>query len=189
MERDERGRELWELVATAQGGDTEAFGVLYKEYFTPVFRYLLSRLKSKEEAEDLAQTVFMKAFESLSRLEARGANPKAYFFAIARNALVDHWRTRKHTVSLDREEAMAETIAGDDNSDHTALAREAREALDRALVKLTGDQRDVVELRFFGGLSHDEVADALGKTSEAVRQLQVRALRELKNILESDGFK
>jgi RNA polymerase sigma-70 factor (ECF subfamily) len=85
-----------ELLRRAKEGDEGAFGALYEIYYTPVYRYLFLRSRSKADAEDIAQTVFVKVYASLERFEIH-EEPLCYFFSVARNALIDFHRkkTRK----------------------------------------------------------------------------------------------
>ena len=92
---DDNEIDAKELMRLAKDGDSEAFGLLYSKYFVPVFRYIYLRLKNKEEAEDLAQTVFLRVYKSLTRFRDQGKEPLAYFFTIARNAIIDYWRKKK----------------------------------------------------------------------------------------------
>src|SRR5262249_52813544 len=97
-----------ELMSLAASGDREAFGVLYAQYFTPIYRYIYVRVKTAEIANDLAQTVFLKVFERASEIEAP-ENPLSYFYTVARNLVIDHWRKKKETF-FDDHEGMAESF-------------------------------------------------------------------------------
>lgn len=172
------------LLERAQQGDSAAFGILYEQYYTPVFRYVFFRVKDKDEAEDLAQTVFLKVFRSVHRYQNVGKNPLAYFYTVARNTLIDYWRKERPVVLDDPDDLIVKMDAR--AAEHpvrqfadTGDLRAIREALHR----LTQDQQDVITLRFLDDLSTKEIAELLGKTEEAVRQLQSRALRSLRRFL------
>src|SRR3972149_10639406 len=83
------------LVARAQAGEVEAFGVGYERYFDRVFRYLRSRLSDDREAEDISATVFLRAFQALGRYRERGWRFSAFLYRVARNAVVDDFRRRR----------------------------------------------------------------------------------------------
>ncbi len=174
------------LVADAKRGDTEAFGRIFDEYAGPIYRFIASRVSHPSDAEDLTQLVFVKALEAMPRYQARGVPFGGWLFRLARNAIIDQSRTRREHLSLvvvasrQSEEASPEAIAS------------LRDDLDRvaaALADLTDDQREVIELRFFAGLSVAETAEAMGRLDGTVRGLQFRAIAALRRSLgiESSG--
>lgn len=183
--KDLSAEALKKLVKRAKLGDQAAFSAIYENCFTPVFRYLYLRLKNKTEAEDLAQTVFLKAYQALPGFQEQGRPILAYFFTIARNALIDHWRKNDKIIIGDPEEALR-TIKDPSENPETKLDRKhSLEAVRRAMKKLTGDQEEVLSLKFMSELSSAEIAKIMGKSEEAVRQLQCRALKALRNHLKN----
>lgn len=172
-----------QLVAQARDGDAEAFGSLFDQYHEPVFRFIVSRIRNPTEAEDLAQIVFVKVLEALPRYESRGVPFGGWLFRLARNAVIDFVRTRRDHVELD---ALAERSGHDPGPHEQALLREDLAALSVALAKLTDEQRDVIALRFFAGLSAKEAAEAMDKQEGTIRGLQFRALAALRRELAPD---
>jgi RNA polymerase sigma-70 factor (ECF subfamily) len=188
MEADNLQNNPKEMMRLAKAGDREAYGRIYELYYTPVFRYIYIRVRDKEEANDLAQTVFLKIFSTLPNFKEQNKSPLAYFFTVARNTIIDHWRTKKET-KVDDFDAIVKKTADDNDNPHTSYERnENQELIQRALQELTDIQREVMTLKFMSELSNKEIAELLGKTEEAVRQLQCRALRSLKNILKNQGI-
>ncbi|MEK7159798.1 MAG: RNA polymerase sigma factor [Patescibacteria group bacterium] len=171
-----------ELMMLAKDGDSEAFGLLYNKYFVPVFRYIYLRLKSKEEAEDLAQTVFIRVYKSLPRWRDQGKEPLAYFFTIARNAIIDYWRKKKDW-KLDDNEEDERNDGPVVNNEHERIADRCdnAELVKNALSQLDDVRREVIVLRFMEGFSNKEIAELLGKSEEAIRQIQCRALKFLRD--------
>jgi RNA polymerase sigma-70 factor (ECF subfamily) len=168
------------LVAEAKGGDPEAFGRIFDVYSGPIYRFIASRVRSPSDAEDLTQLVFVKALEALPRYEARGVPFGGWLFRLARNAIIDQIRTRRDHLSL----VSAVTRETDDTGPEASAA--LRDDLDRvaqAMTELTDDQREVIELRFFAGLSVLETADAMGRQEGTVRGLQFRAIAALRRTL------
>ncbi|MDD5430786.1 MAG: sigma-70 family RNA polymerase sigma factor [Candidatus Pacebacteria bacterium] len=171
------------LMDLAKKGDNNAFAELYDMYFKPVFRYIYLRLKNKRDSEDLAQTVFLKFYKSVSGFREKGKSPLAYFFTIARNSIIDFWRKKKEVRLEDVEEAMEQTPAAEDTQSEV-LRDEAAGAINKTLENLSEEQQEVIILKFMNELTNKEIAGLLGKNEEAVRQLQCRALKLLKQHLK-----
>ena len=168
------------LVANAKRGDTDAFGHIFDEYAGPIYRFIASRVSHPSDAEDLTQLVFVKALEALPRYEARGIPFGGWLFRLARNAIIDQIRTRRDHLSL-----VAATTRESEEASPEAMAS-LRDDLDRvaaALQELTDDQREVIELRFFAGLSVAEAAEAMGRQEGTIRGLQFRAVGALRRSL------
>lgn len=171
------------IVAAAQTGDAEAFTALFDHYHGPVYRYIVSRVHRPTDAEDLTQLVFVKALEALPRYEARGVPFGGWLFRLARNVVIDHVRTRHDHVGLDE---LLERPDGTRGPDDEAMTRHDIEAMAAALADLTDEQREVIELRFFAGLSAREAAEAMGKQEGTIRGLQFRAIAALRRRLGLD---
>ena len=167
------------LVDRARQGDADAFGLLYDRFQPEIVRYLAHRVGDPDTAEDLAQQVFLKAWQAIPRYEARGVPFKAWLYRMAHNQMVDHFRTRRPTADLDGidvpEEAEAEALV---------LAGETSAALEAALAKLSEDHRQVLVLRFLMEKSAREIG---GRKEVTVRGLQMRALQALRREIEGTG--
>jgi len=168
------------LVAAAKAGDPEAFGSLFDVYYGPVYRYVASRVGRPSDAEDLAQLVFVKVLESLPRYEQRGVPFGGWLFRLARNVVIDHVRTRREHVTLD---VIVEKSSDDQGPDELAVLRQEMDSIAHALRRLTPEQREAVELRFFAGLSAKEAAAAMDRQEGTVRGLQFRAIAALRREL------
>lgn len=168
----------------AKEGDREAFSNLYELYFTPIFRYIYFRTRNRREAEDLTQTIFLKVYRSLPRFQEKGVPPLAYFFAIAKNTLIDFWKKRKDLILDDSREATLPAAAAEEHPEKLVEKMEAAQVVHRALPLLTAEQQEVLVLRFINDVATAEIAGMLGKSEEAVRQLQCRALKKLRSILK-----
>src|SRR6187397_1636065 len=117
------------LVEASQGGDPEAFGSLFDAYHGPVYRYVAARV-GPNDAEDLAQLVFVKALEALPRYESRGVPFGGWLFRLARNAVIDFFRTSHEHADLAQSADRAGTDAG---PDELAVARQEMDAIGAAL--------------------------------------------------------
>lgn len=169
------------LIKRARRGDQECFGKLYDLHLSKIYRFILMKVNSREIAEDLVHEVFMNAWKNLGRYRHRGFPFSSWLYQIARNEVIDHYRLKRDHVSIEGVEEETFKV-------ENVVAEELDRALDwqkvrGAITKLTGDQQDVIIMRFVEGLSHREIALALLKTEGAVRIIQHRAIGELKRIL------
>jgi len=169
------------LVRRAQQ-EPEAFAQLYEEYFNRIYRYIVLRIGSEVEAEDLTQQVFLNALKSISSFKWKGIPFSAWLFRIAHNQVVDYLRKRaKHmTEPLN---GMALAAVSDDNPQ---LEVERKLDIEQVLVatqRLTEAQREVISLRFTSDLSVAEVARVMSKSEGAVKALQHSAIVALRKVL------
>lgn len=173
--------EVQKLVQAAAQGDSDAFGQLYDLFSPRVFNFILARVRHKALSEDILHTVFMKAWNSLPKYKP---SPKAKFstwlFQITNFTIIDHWRTKKETVELDKLENLAQ-FAQDPK------LYENYNFLWKAMDELPHDYTLVLQLRFIQDLSIAETALAMHKSEVGVRVLQHRAIKSLRNILAKNG--
>jgi RNA polymerase sigma-70 factor (ECF subfamily) len=157
-----------------------ALAALYDEYYDKIVRYIFARIGDCAEAEDLAGEAFLKALHSLDSYKERGIPMHAWLFKIAHNLIVDYLRqgAKRKTVPID-------TVEVAEVSDPQAIAEinMERARLASALDQLTPAQRQVIELRFFGGLTSEDAGRILNKSSGAVREMQSAAIRQLRKLL------
>ena len=169
------------LVAAAAAGDPDAFGALFDRYYVPVHRFVAARIGRPSDAEDLAQVVFVKALEALTRYEARGVPFGGWLFRLARNVVIDHVRTLREHSPLD---IVAEQTSDDAGPDDLAMLRQEMDSVASALRRLTPEQREAIELRFFAGLSAKEAAVAMGLRLLLEQEYQVDVVSSGQQALE-----
>jgi RNA polymerase sigma-70 factor, ECF subfamily len=172
-----------DIVRRARLGDSAAFTVLYESYVTPLYRYIRSRVSEKADAEDLTQDVFLKAYTSFPRYVTTNDSPLPYFYTIARNSIIDHYRKKKSVVA--DEDVLGALPDTDDSPEEIAAKREDQTAALRLIKTLPNDQQDALILRFVEGLPTEKIAMMMGKSEAAIRQMQSRGLRSLKNAFNS----
>ncbi len=168
-----------ELIANVPV-DPAAFGVLYRRYLDPVYRYFYARVGSPAEAEDLTSQVFLAAFESLANYRSQGRFP-AWLFSIARRKIADHYRGRRPQVPLD----LAANLASPSNDPLAqTLQVEELESLQKHLALLAEDDRELLRLRFAARLNFTEIAAVLGRGESSVKMALYRLLKHLENQME-----
>jgi RNA polymerase sigma-70 factor (ECF subfamily) len=164
------------LVDRAKSGDPEAFARLYDAYIERVYRYIYFRISDDDATEDIVSQVFLKAWENLGRYKAGSSPFIAWLYTIARNLVIDYYRAKKDILPI--EEAWA--IPSDRQSpDEEAQTRFDLEAMRDALQFLTGDQQQVLILKFIAGLPNQNIAKIMNKQEGTIRGLQMRALQTL----------
>ena len=165
------------LIEAAQA-DPARFLELYDRHVDRVYAYVSRRAGSRAAAEDLTSAVFEQALTKLSSFEWRGVPFAAWLFRIAAHALADHWR-RGERDSYDPPPDVP------DEREHLDLER--RVSLFQLVDRLPDAQRQVIQMRFVEGRSIRDVAVALDRSEGAVKQLQLRALENLRRGLGHHG--
>ncbi|MCK9519307.1 MAG: RNA polymerase sigma factor [Dehalococcoidia bacterium] len=171
-----------EFVLRLQDRDPQAWEELFNHWFPKLYAYALHSTGDAAAAQDLASETFARAFRDIHRFGQRGTAVGTWLYTIAHHRVVDFQRQRARTkvVGLDAAENLA---AMSDEQPDPSPAEDGSGRLLHAVQELPPDQRAVVLLRFYGRLTGQETADILGKSHGAVRQLQFRALRNLRTIL------
>ena len=157
---------------------------LYEEYYDRISRYAFVHIGDKADAEDLAGEVFLKALKSLDSYEERGVPMHAWLFKIAHNLVVDYLRKRS---KIRMDPIDEDVVQPADDPAKVAEKKIQMESVNLAMQKLTSEQREVITLRFQGGLSSKEVAEIMKKSDGGVREMQRAALEKLRGILAVDG--
>jgi RNA polymerase sigma-70 factor (ECF subfamily) len=165
-------------IRRAQHGDTEALGFLYARYADNVCGYVRSIVHDQHEAEDITQHVFAKLIDVIGKYEERDVPFFAWILRVARNVAVDHLRRRRAI--------PVEEVRPLEHGDPVAAGGRLTE-LREALATLPPDQREVLFLRHFTGLSPTEIAERLGRTEGSVHGLHHRGRRALTAELRSRG--
>jgi len=171
--------DTFELIEKAKNGDKNAFGELYNELYTPLYRFVLSRSRDKEKTLDICQDVFVRWYNSMDTYEAK-IHPKSYLMMIATRLMINDSK-KKSSVQLP--EDADEFIADEADDIQDVLDFEADVAEIKDLFQyLNEDQQNVLNMRYVSDLDTETIAEALEKTTENIRQIESRALRKLRNL-------
>ncbi len=173
-----------ELIARSVKGDTEAFGDLYERHLVSIYRYIYARVGEVREAEDLTETVFVKAWQALPKFKREKASFRTWLFRVTHNLMVDYYRTHKEELELPEEGTLQSPSP---QPEEEVIAMEESIHLNMAIWKLNPLHQEVLTLRFINEMSHKETAEVMGKSAGAVRVLQHRALKALQEQLEKSG--
>ncbi|WP_244931241.1 sigma-70 family RNA polymerase sigma factor [Nocardioides sp. W7] len=170
------------LVELARQGDAEAFGLLYDHYQGSVYRFLFYRTRSSTLAEDLTSETFFRALRSMTGFRWQGKDFGAWLMTIARNLATDHFKAGRTRLELATED-MGKHDDATEGPEDAVLAGLTNEILLRALTELPAEQRDCLVMRFLQGMSIAETAAVLGRSDGAIKQLQLRGVRNLAKLM------
>ncbi len=170
------------LVALAQQGDAEAFGMVYDSYVDQIYRYLYYRVGSRALAEDLTSETFLRALRRIDTFTYTGKDIGAWFTTIARNLVTDHVKSSRFKLEVCTAD-MRDADRADDGIEQEVLDRLENATLMEAVKQLKSEQQECIVLRFLQGLSVAETAEVMRRTEGAVKQLQLRAVRGLAKLL------
>ncbi|PUA82700.1 sigma-70 family RNA polymerase sigma factor [Nocardioides currus] len=186
-ENEAERTRLIALVELARGGDKEAFGQLYDHYQPSVYRFLYYRTRSASLAEDLTSDTFFRALRSMNNFRWQGRDFGAWLMTIARNLTTDHFKAGRTRLELTTEDmSLHDDVT--EGPESAVLAELTNEVLLEALTELPQEQRECLIMRFLQGMSIAETAAALDRSDGAVKQLQLRGVRNLAKLLP-DGLR
>lgn len=179
--------EINRLITKAREGDSEAFGQIYDSFAQKIFKYIRLKIQDRQEAEDILQEVFIKAYKGLGGLAMENLNFSAWLYKVAGNTINDHFRKKYRT---------PEIIGIDEKFDAPSkysLQGEVTAKWDwdlarQAFNRLPPIYKQVLELRFVQEMSLNEVAEILNKNSLSVRLIQHRALKKVRIILNANDL-
>lgn len=170
------------LIQEAQKGNAASFGRIYDYYLPKIYRYVVLKVRNKHEAEDICHDVFLSAWQNIANYAHQGHPFSSWLYQIARNRVIDHYRTKKSHYSIeDVKKSFIQEVSSIESEVDDFLSIER---VYNAMHELSGEQQDVLIMRFIEDLSHREIGAALNKSEGAVRLIQYRALNTLKEILE-----
>ncbi|HQR68856.1 MAG TPA: sigma-70 family RNA polymerase sigma factor [Thermoanaerobaculia bacterium] len=177
-----------ELLERIRGGDASALEALHARYASPVYSLVWKVLQNAEEAEDVALDVFWQVWRQADRYDPSRGAPPAWIFTLARSRAIDRLRARHRredrTISFDDPEMNLDPLDEKASPDQVASFRQTRDAVREAMESLSPVQREAVELAFFQGLTHVEIAEKLRQPLGTIKTRIRQGLIRLKNRLD-----
>jgi RNA polymerase sigma-70 factor (ECF subfamily) len=159
------------------------FEALYRSSRDDVFAYVATLLRDRSAAEDVTAAAFERAFRKRRSFRSDRGSPRGWLFGIARNAALDELRRRKRRTALEGEPLDAAAPTADEHAEQ-ALRRETVRA---ALATLAPHERDLVALKFSGGLSHAEIARVIGASESNAGTRLHRVVEKLRKACDVDA--
>lgn len=166
--------------------DESALAEVYDRYAPAIYRYAYRLTGRQQVAKEITSDTFYRMLNAIKNDSGPKKNVSAWLYRVAHNLVVDYYRRgpNEDTLAIDTLQ-----LAGPDDHESNLQRMETAVYLRRALHKLTPLQQQVIALRFLEGLSSDEVAEIMGKTTGSVKALQHRALVSMKRIMEKENVK
>lgn len=171
-------------LPAAMSGEAWALRVLYDDLAPRVHGYFVAR--GARDPEDLTSEVFLTVFPRLGQLRGGVAGLRTLVFSVAHARLVDDLRKRSRQPDVTPYEPDRDLRSSPSAEEETAIGLGTERAI-ALLSRLPEDQRNVVLLRHLGDLTIEEVAQTMGKSAGAIKQLQRRGLLALRDLLEREG--
>ena len=174
-----------QLMGRVASGDREAFSTLFERHAPLVLGVLTKMLRRRDEAEEVLQEAFLQAWDRADSYNPQRATPRGWLLLISRSRAIDRIRSRQARTR--REEAVQVEDAWRTKVDPVGTgeleASERAERVGRALRVLPEDQRRCIELAFFEGLSHSQIASALDQPLGTVKSRILLGMRKLRDQL------
>jgi len=171
-------------VVLAQKGESSAFEALYDHFYDQIFRYIAFKTSDSLIAEDLTEDVFLRMLESIRKFKPQGHPFSSWLFRIAHNRVIDHYRKRGRDKNVPLDTILTTVGESQSTLDTYVETKLAMREVNQAMGNLTDLQREVLNLRFAGGLSIKETAEAVNRNENSVKALQHSAVKKLRVLLE-----
>ncbi len=168
------------MLQKAKQGDRQALTAIYDAFYTPLYRYVYRQVEGEETARDLTADVFHRLLQAIQKETGPDQYLQAWLYRVAHNTIVDHYRRMQYRDHLPLLEQMA---SAEDDPIRLAEANIAAAQVRQSMRQLTPDQQQVIALKFFAGLSNQEIALTIAKPIGAVKALQHRAIAALQRQL------
>lgn len=171
-------------VVLAQKGESSAFEALYDHFYDQIFRYIVFKTSDSSTAEDLTEDVFLRMLESIKKFKPQGHPFSSWLFRIAHNRVIDHYRKQGRDRNIPLDTILSTVGDSQTTLDNYVETKLAMREVNQAMAQLTELQREVLNLRFAGGLSIKETAETVKRNENSVKALQHSAVKKLRVLLQ-----
>ncbi len=168
--------EEQKIIIACQRGSKEEFGRLYDSYARKIYDFVYYKTHHKETAEDITSRVFIKALEKIDTFSCERGFFSAWIYQIARNSVIDFYRTKKGDIGIDD----VWDLASSDNIERDIDVRQKLEKVEEYLKKIKSSQREIIILRVWQGMSYKEIAEILDKSEASCKMMFSRAINDLR---------
>ncbi len=165
-----------QIILDCQRGNLSSFGLLYDDYIKKIYDFIFYRVRQKETAEDLTSQTFFKALKNINQFNVGRGSFSAWLYRIARNSVIDHYRTSRPQTDLDGLAELGESGKIEEKID----LQERIEKVEEFLKDLTEEQREIVLMRLWDQLSYKEIADITKKSEASCRMVFSRTIAKIR---------
>jgi len=164
------------IIKACQQGNLQDFGVLYDQYIKKIYNFIYFRTQHKETAEDLTSQTFLKALEKINRYSDKLGAFSSWLYQIARNTVIDYWRTLKKTKNIDDVWGLSDNYDVPKDLD----TKIQLEKISESLRLLNVEQREIIIMRVWDGLAYREIAEITRKSEAALKMIFSRTINKLR---------
>ncbi len=173
-----------DIIVRCQIGKLEDFAFLYDKYAKKIYSFVYFKIQHQETAEDLVTQVFIKALEKISSFDISKGTFQAWIYQIARNKVIDHYRTVKKVSNIDD---VWDLQDGTDIERDIDIKNRLLD-VEEYLKNLKAEQREVIIMRVWQDMSYKEIAEALGKTEASCKMKFSRTINKLRDEMPLAAF-
>jgi RNA polymerase sigma-70 factor (ECF subfamily) len=164
------------IIKSCQAGNLDDFALLYDAYIEKIYNFIYYKTHHRQTAEDLTGQTFMKALKNIGNFDTEKNYFNSWLYKIARNTVIDHYRTQKHPQDIDD----AWDLASPNNLEEDIDTKNKLEEVKKYIENLKGDQRDILMLRLWQDLSYKEIAAIMDKSEAGCKMAFSRGINELR---------
>jgi RNA polymerase sigma-70 factor (ECF subfamily) len=177
----------WELIEQAKSGDKNALNEIVAQSWRPLYRFISYKTGNLDEAQDIVQETFYRAFRSLASYQKTDTRFTTWLGRIASNLITDMWRKKGRLPATSNLSEYGNELVDGKTPSEILVDKETREMLTGLLKELPDEQRRVIELRIIAGVSIKDTSIAIDKSEAAIKMLQHRALKTLREKMLNRG--
>ncbi|MFC1622580.1 RNA polymerase sigma factor [Patescibacteria group bacterium] len=165
-----------QIIQECQKGNLDRFAEIYDVYIKKIYSFIYYRIGHKQTAEDIVSTVFMKSMEKINSFDSNQGKFSSWLYRIARNSVIDHYRTKKDAINIDDIWDLGESDNFNDKFDANLKLKEVR----KYMQKFSKEQKEIIIMRVWDGLSYKEIAEITNKSEASLKMTVSRILNKVR---------